>query len=88
MKHIKKEIIESRLTGNMQVLFDAVGEENFEALNYLVNEDYQATNTSTKTTLHDDIVKRRDSILNKMSLHNMLHTSTNAVNHQHQSNLS
>ena len=50
----------------MQVLFDAIGEENFEALNNLVNEDYQATDAYTKTTLHDNIEKRRDSILKKM----------------------
>ena len=73
----KKEIIESRLTGNMQVLFDAIGEENFEALNNLVNEDYQATDAFTKTTLHENIEKRRDSILKKMDLHAMVHTSAN-----------
>ena len=73
----KKEIIESRLTGNMQVLFDAIGEENFEALNNLVNEDYQATDAFTKTTLHENIEKRRDSILKKMNLHAMVYTSAN-----------
>ena len=76
----KKEIIESRLTGNMQVLFDAIGEENFEALNNLVNEDYQATDAFTKTTLHDNIEKRRDSILKKMDLHAIVHTSANNTN--------
>lgn len=76
----KKKIIESRLTGNMQVLFDAIGEENFEALNNLVNEECQATDDFTKTTLHDDIRKRRDSILKKMNLHTMMHTSANNTN--------
>ena len=73
----KKEIIKSRITGNMQVLFDAVGEENFEALNNLVNEDYQAASASAKSALHADIENRRDSIMSKMSLHTMLHTSAN-----------
>ena len=73
----KKEIIESRLTGNMQVLFDAIGEENFEALNNLVNEDYQATDAFTKTTLHDDIEKRRDYILKKIDLHTKAEKETN-----------
>lgn len=73
----KKEIIESRLTGNMQVLFDAVGEENFEALNALVNEDYQARDASAKETLHEDIGKRSNSILKQMSLHTMMRSSVN-----------
>lgn len=36
----KKEILESRKTGNMQSLFDVVGKENFDALNNLFHVFY------------------------------------------------
>ena len=81
----KQEIIESRITGNMQVLFDAIGEENFEALNNLVNEDHQSAKKGTAQITHDDIVTKRDTILNKMSLHSMMQTPTNEASQQNQS---
>lgn len=79
----KKEIIESR-KGNIQVLFDAVGKENFESLNHLFyefNESfpeftyyqlYRDLNAGKETELTNklkEIIAKRDAILQKMEEH-------------------
>ena len=38
----KKEIIESRRTGDMTQLFNSIGKENFESLNKLFHEFYES----------------------------------------------
>ena len=77
----KKEIIESRKNGDMTVLFDVIGKENFEALNELFNEhhkhfsgfqiyqlyeDLQKGIETEKTQKYKELVTRREQILLKM----------------------
>jgi len=81
----KKEIIESRKNGNIDILFDKIGQENFEMLNELIHvfydnfkgyEIYQTYNDlkegmeTEKTRIYNDIVSRRDEILSRMREYN------------------
>ena len=80
----KKAIIASRKPGNISVLYEAVGKENYDALNGLVNEFHQQfrgfaysilkneieTNQETSNTRkYNEFVARRDRILAKMEEH-------------------
>ncbi len=80
----KKEIISSRRNGNINIIFDAVGKENFDALNEIVKEDNETFSWTERLVLKEHIknnvdsnlvekyntfVRRRDAILEKMSAH-------------------
>jgi len=78
----KKEIIDSRKNGNIEVIFNAVGKENFEELNKLfyeyqeyfniglgmlqVYEDLQNNVETELTKKFKDLVEKRNDILIKM----------------------
>ena len=83
-KEFKDVIIKSRRNGNIQVIFDEVGKENFDALNELFtifNENFNSfsykiacdeleENEDTKgTRIIKEIMTKRDEILNKMRIH-------------------
>lgn len=80
----KKEIIESRKTGDVSVLFDVIGKENFEDLNQLFHEyienfnefsiyqtyrDLESGKETEKTRKLKELALRRDTILSKMEEH-------------------
>lgn len=80
----KKEIIESRKEGNIQIIYDAVGKENFEALNelfhiyakefpgltiYGVYQSIKKGEETEKTKIYKDLYKKRDEILSSMHEH-------------------
>lgn len=80
----KKEILESRKGGNIQVIFDAVGKENFDALNelfaihnehfagfnyYSLLDDVKAKRETERTRIAAELMKKRDEILSKMQEH-------------------
>ncbi|MBR6689949.1 MAG: hypothetical protein IKL65_01290 [Bacilli bacterium] len=81
----KKEIIESRKSGNIEILFDRVGKENFEALNNLFHifdenlgglEYYDLIESLNKdedtelTRIFYDLIIKRDNILENMKNYN------------------
>lgn len=93
-KEFKEVIIKSRRNGNIQALFDEVGKDNFEELNNLFttykenfNEfsfgrtlmDRKAGNVTEKTKILEDILIRRDKILDKMRMHSAMRQSQNEV---------
>lgn len=61
----KKEIFQSRKSGDMQVLFGKVGKENFEALNKLFNEFYSLFGGVAYYSLIDDLNLKKETILTK-----------------------
>ena len=78
----KKEIIESRKQGNILIIYEAVGKDNFESLNNLINEYenafpgisiynmYRELKENKKTPgviLYKDLLERRDQILSNMN---------------------
>ncbi len=87
----KKEIIDSR-QGNIQILFDKVGQENFEELNKLINEStkvfsssiilgetinkYKNGEVNEMTSKLKEFISRRDKILNDMALYSKSHSVT------------
>ena len=54
-ENYKDVIIESRKNGNMQILFDVVGKENFEALNQLFHEYHENFNGFIRLQVYEDI---------------------------------
>jgi len=77
----KKEIIESRKNGNIQIIYDAVGKENFNALNGLfdiyfkefsgtqIYQFYQSLEKgeeTEKTKIYKELKQERDKILSPM----------------------
>lgn len=77
----KREIIESRKNGNMEIIYNAVGKENFEEFNQLfieftetfpgldVYQLYQEmlNNENTEQTIkYQELIQRRDTLLAKM----------------------
>ncbi len=96
----KDKIIESRHNGNIQIIWDEVGKENFDQLNELFNIYYENFNGKSTllndarkqgldtpdTRLYDDILKRKDNILNNMRMysagqHNLVESSRNTTHH-------
>ena len=82
----KKEIIESRHNGNIQIIWDTVGKENFDALNKLFHEFYenfsgfkiysvlsslQKNEETEQTRRYKDLFRRSQEILKKMRLYSM-----------------
>lgn len=88
----KKEILESRKYGNLEIIYNAVGKENFEELNQLfyeynehfniglgmlkVYEDLENNVETELTKKFKDLVARRNNILAKMEEHNMSKSQT------------
>lgn len=86
-REFKETIIKSRRNGNIQVLFDEVGKDNFEELNNLFtiykenfNEfsfgrtlmDRKEGKVTEKAKILEDILTRKDKILDKMRMHSAL----------------
>lgn len=87
----KKEIIESRRTGDMTKLFNIVGKENFESLNQLFHEFYESfpgmafysvmrsvnkKEETEQTKKFYDIVRKRDEIITAMETYNIQKTQS------------
>ena len=88
----KKEILESRKYGNIEIIHNAVGKENFEELNQLfyeynehfniglgilqVYEDLENNVETELTKKFKDLVARRNNILAKMEEHNKSKSQT------------
>ena len=83
-QYFKEEILKSRRGGNIEVLFQAVGKENVDALNDLCNEcvetfggfkiyrlqdDLAAKKETEQTKKFKDYLQRRNDILEKMINH-------------------
>lgn len=81
----KKEIIESRINCDINIIHNTVGKSNFESLNHLfylfskyfkddtiyeVYEDKEKGIVTEKTILYDDLCLKRDEILNNMKEYN------------------
>ena len=62
----KKWIIASRKDGNMDILFEQVGKENFDKLNQLINENFNYIIFGDAMKLNQ-IIKTRDEILKNMA---------------------
>lgn len=56
----KEEIIESRLTGNLDVLFSKVGRDNFNEFNKLISDCHERT-TNKRHELFDNLSNGRDT---------------------------
>lgn len=54
------EIIKSRVTGNMQIIFDKVGKEKFDALNNVVKDFFVAFPNTSFITLYEALADYRD----------------------------
>ena len=96
-KEFKETIIKSRRNGNIQIIFDEVGKENFDELNSLFqvykdnfNEfsfgrtlmERKEGKVTEGTKILEDILARRDKILDKMRMHSVLKASTNQQEEQ------
>lgn len=83
----RKIIFESRKNGNIQIIFDEVGKENFDRLNdlfaifndnfsefkyYSLLDSIDKKENTPQTRLFFDLIKQRDEILAKMEQHRML----------------
>lgn len=86
-QEFKKEIIESRTNGNIEIIWNRVGKENFDALNelfHIYNEHFAGfkkytlidslkKNEDTKQTrLYYELLEKRDKILDKMRKYSMV----------------
>ncbi len=84
----KKEILESRKNGNIEVIWNKVGKENFDALNELFHEhfehfggfrylalieDIKNKKDTPKTRKFYDIVERKNKIMDQMRRYSMAH---------------
>ncbi len=90
-EEFKKEIIESRSNGNIQIIWDEVGKENFDELNKLFHiyyenfsgmKIYSLLNSlkngedTNQTRVYKSLLEKRDEILAKMRKHSMLKKET------------
>lgn len=84
-ENYKREIIESRKSGDMSKLFAAIGKENFESLNqlfhefndhfsgfkiYKVYEDIQKGIETEQIKIFKELITKRNKILKQMEEHN------------------
>ena len=84
-EEFKEPILASRRKGNIQLIFDTVGRENFEALNEIVNTFYEnfpdfkyydlirllSENKDTKETrLYYNLLNQKEKVLEHMRKHN------------------
>ena len=80
----KDKIIESRKNGNIQVIYDTIGKDNFQALNQLLHiynkyfsgeaiydvyEELEAGIESSKTKIYHELEEKRNIILSNMKKH-------------------
>lgn len=80
----KKEILQSRRDNNIQVIYDAVGKENFDDLNELFRihnehfagfgfygllDDLDKKKDTERTKIYYELINRRNEILEKMDKH-------------------
>ena len=87
-EEFKKDIIKSRRNGNIQIIWDKVGKENFDALNELFHEFnehfsgyriYQVLNAimqgreNAETDIYYGLIKRSRDIMKKMRTYSMMH---------------
>lgn len=90
----KQKIIESRSNGNIQVIWDEVGKENFDALNdlfrtynehfsgfgiYNLLDDMRNKKDTERTRIYYDLVRKKDEILDKMNKHSMLRGQKSSI---------
>ena len=83
-EEFKEDILNSRRNGKIEIIYNAVGKENFEELNnlfeiyfehfngfkvYSLAYDLQAKKDTPSTRIYYDLVDKRDKILDKMRLH-------------------
>ncbi len=93
-KEFKEEILASRRDGNIRIIWDAVGKENFDEMNelfrifhenfsgmriYKVLKDKLEERDSKELQIYHDLERRRDIILDKMRKHNMLSESNSKI---------
>lgn len=86
----KDKILESRRNGNIHIIWNAVGKENFDSLNslfkvfqdnfsgfkiYNLLDDLREKRETERTKVYYEIIERRDEILRKMNAHSMLRES-------------
>ncbi len=86
----KKEILASRKNNNLQIILDAVGKENFDALNQLFQIHYENfrglsyyalkkvldnNREPEKTKIFIQLKQKRDEILSKMKEHYKIYTN-------------
>ena len=86
-QEFRKEILESRCNGQIEIIWNKVGKENFDALNDLFrifNEHFQGfryyglidslkkKEDNEQTRVYYDLMAKRDEILDKMRKHSML----------------
>ena len=91
-QEFKKEIIESRSNGNINIILNKVGKENFDALNELFHIHYEhfsgfkyyslidslrKKEDNEQTRIYKDIIRRRNEILDKMRKYSMLQENVN-----------
>lgn len=90
-QEFKKEILESRSNGHIEIIWNKAGKENFDELNNLFrifNENFQGfkyyellnslkDNQDNKLTkIYKELVEKRDQILDKMRKHSMMQELT------------
>lgn len=90
----KSKIIQSRKEGNMQIIFDSIGKENFDALNELLFVAYEQfgelkylsvvrdlvyDRKTKKVQLYNKLLMERDNILNRMKNYALNCESENKV---------
>ena len=89
-QEFKKEILASRRHGNIDAIWNAVGKENFEALNDIISEycehfsapfalhklfeSIKKGEETEDTKYASEMRNRRIEVLEKMRMHYMLHT--------------
>jgi len=88
----KQEIIESRKNGNMNIIFEVVGKDNFEALNMLFHEfnehfsgfafynlmeNLKNKEDNDKTRKFYEIIEKRDKVLLAMAEHKAMKSGRN-----------
>lgn len=90
----RESIIASRVDYNLDLLFETVGRENFEALNQTINEyvslpyydmmeDVLAHRTTPLTVMRDELINRASEIMNQMVAYsNQMQFSENSVGMQ------
>ena len=93
-EEFKKEIIESRRNGNIQIILDTVGKENFDALNELFHEFYenfsgfriysllqslQNKEDTKQTRAYFDLLSKRNKILDQMRKYSMREEQTKEI---------
>lgn len=91
----RQSIIASRSNGNIQIILDEVGKENFDAFCELFNNfhqhfsktktlydtytDLNANRETNNTRLFKELIRQRNEILKKMSLYSMSHKKAEVI---------